>query len=565
MNTPFWHVLSRVLHGLHFGAVGGLVFMIVAATVVSAVSPLLRARGQAYGHSEFAGTSLWNQAVPKATDLAGNSPAQAAAISTMASGYGAELGVGTGSPMYLADISTPTVSVMYHDCDGAALGGVIDTDWSAVPIPFYALPSSDGLLSVYMAATQTVWEFSGVYQAGGQWYACRGGKIPSTLGSSGVFAAPYGALGSGLSLRAAQVTAAELRSGQIGHVVGLYLPQVGSGSVSPARPVGGGGLVAPGQRLQLDPMLDVDTLGLNATARLLAKNAQRHGFVVLGTASRVTVAAENPLSYTSRGAASPYGGLYTSLAGFPWGSLRALPANYSQSMHVPAVVSFDVPPSVAANDKARLTWSANNIDSCAIPGVATNLGASGSATTRPLTATMVVTLSCSGPDGSVSVQKTISVAGGSGPVEGATPPAAVSITPPLMGVANIVPGLAEAVDPAVYKVGYYKGDDFIFSTTQRPFALDTTRLADGEHTLRVHVYYDDGTDAYQLVSMRVSNTPESLAVGQAALLPADTVPPYIVALLGAGVVVCAAGMAVVGWRWSHPGHHGLRRRKLAYY
>lgn len=530
------------------------------------VSPLWLQRSSASGYSSFGGTSLWNQAVPRYTP---NTSDGGAVLAAAASAYGAQLGNALGSPVYTVELSVPAVAVQYHDCDGSGLAGVIDADWATVPIPFYAQAGTNGALTIYQPTTQTLWEFSGAQKVAGQWRACHGGKIAAIGSSNGVFASPFGAQTSGLAYLAGQISVAELQTGQIGHVMGLYLPQVAAGAIAPARAVSGGGGLQPGQRLQLDPSLDVASLGLSPTAALIAKTAQRYGFIIWGTAPTVAVAAESPLGATSHGAPNPYGALSTSLAGFPWGKVRALPANYSQSAaHVPYITSFTAATaSVGYNQKTQLSWVADNVDECAIPGGVSHAAATGQITTAPLVTNTVYTLSCSGPDGSVSRQLAVVVAGGVGSNDTQPTVTETVITPPLHGEAGIIPDLVALGASPVYKVAYYEKEDLVHVTTAAPFALETARLVDGEHSLRIHVFYADGHDDYRTVAMRVRNNaaPLGLAAQVYSHTAIDTVPPALLMSIGLGIAACMVAAATTGWRWSHPDRLSRPRKRLIRY
>lgn len=563
MIIPLAH---RSLHALHFGAVGGLLYSTVVGVIMLTVAaPLWLQHTSASGYSAFSSSSLWNQAVPRYTTSDASSGAVIAAAAT---GYGAQIGSSVGSPVYSVELAVPTVAVQYDDCDGSGLNGVFAADWAAVPIPFYAQSGTNGALTIYQPTTQTLWEFSGAQKIAGQWQACHGGKIAGIGSSDGVFANPYGAQASGLAYLAGQVTVAELQNRQIGHVMGLYLPQVGPGSIAPARSAGGSGSVSAGQRLQLDPSLDVASLGLNPAAATIAKAAQRYGFIVWGTASSVTVAAESPLSYTSHGAANPYSSLATSMVGFPWDKLRSLPAGYSQSVHVPYITAFtSSATAVNYNDAVQLSWTAGNVDECAVPGVASHAAAQGQTTTAPVRNDTVFTLNCSGPEGSVSRQITVTVQGGAGTNDPVPTVTQTTITPPLRGEAGIVPDLMAPGSRPVYKVAFYESDTLIHATTTTPFALNTRLLMDGEHLLRIHVFYSDGSDDYRTVSMHVRNQPAALGLASQIYSGklVDAIPPALLTVIGMGIVGCMLGAAVLGWRWSHPDRLHLPHKRLVRY
>jgi hypothetical protein len=153
--------------------------------------------------------------------------------------------------------------------------------------------------------------------------------------NSGVWDFPYGATATGLPLIGGQITADELLRGEIKHVIGISIVATAKWTVvsSPANRSDGNseGIIPEGTRFRLDPTINLDTLNLHPVAKIIAKAAQKYGFVVWDQAGAIAIRAENPLSYTQQGKANPYINL---LAGtptnqifnnFPWQNLQFLP------------------------------------------------------------------------------------------------------------------------------------------------------------------------------------------------------------------------------------------------
>jgi hypothetical protein len=144
----------------------------------------------------------------------------------------------------------------------------------------------------------------------------------------------WGASASSLSIAGGLITLEDLEAGEINHALAIALPEIRGGVYAlPARRSDGSSsdpLTLPeGAHLQLDPRLDVASLGLSPLARMIAEAAQRYGIFVRDGAGDVTFYAQDP---TPTGA-EPYtgpGGYFGGqtplqlLAGFPWGSLRVL-------------------------------------------------------------------------------------------------------------------------------------------------------------------------------------------------------------------------------------------------
>lgn len=151
-----------------------------------------------------------------------------------------------------------------------------------------------------------------------------GDTIQDASTSSGVFPAPFGATASGLALQGGTIKAEELRAGAINRVVGISLPPtvLNTDISSPAKRTDGKlspstTNVAEGQLLRLPADLNIDAMKLSPTAKIMAKTAQRYGFVVWDTAGAISFRAENPIGMSS----NPYPELFGGRAGYNvmWG------------------------------------------------------------------------------------------------------------------------------------------------------------------------------------------------------------------------------------------------------
>ena len=305
--TPYWH---RGLHAVHFGFVSGLVAVTFIATVLSTVFSPLWVKPADAAVSNFASSSFWNTSVPAYTALHSNSAGFVQNITNQATSYGSSFIKDNGaSPVYVAEVGAATVSVVPWDCGSGILPNLA-SQWQAVPIPFYAVPSGgvNQQMTVYQPSTNTVWEFGYMRSISGQWQACTGGRLSTS--SDGVFPSPYGVSSSGLAVLAGQMSLQETKAADINHTIGLSLPQT-NGATWPATQAGGTTNGAPpmGLRLRLDPSVNVSSLGLNPVGTAIAKAAQKYGFVIWNSSNTVAVTAENPISSTTRGLPDPYNNL----------------------------------------------------------------------------------------------------------------------------------------------------------------------------------------------------------------------------------------------------------------
>jgi len=198
-------------------------------------------------------------------------------------------------PVYTADARTPRHNVS------------LTASWSyyrsmqGVPIPPNAQPdpAGDGHLSVLDPVTGCAYDFWQARRAGSGWSASWGNSL--SLNGNGVFAGGLSARGSGFALAAGLVWPQELRDGAINHALVFAFPNTAAGGpVAPASKSDGtstGSSAIPmGARIQLDPSLDIDRLGLRPYERTIARALQEYGAFVGDTGGSPTVYAANPIS-----------------------------------------------------------------------------------------------------------------------------------------------------------------------------------------------------------------------------------------------------------------------------
>jgi hypothetical protein len=553
-HTPNWH---RGLHAIHFGLVNGLIALtFMAVLAITVLSPVWVQHSQA-AVSSFPSYSFWNAPVPAYTALHPNSAQLVASIAGQASQFGTSFNNTASSPVYEVSADTPLVTVVPWNC-GAGTMPDLANQWQNVPLPFFAVPGGvNSQMTIYQPSTSMVWEFGHMQNVAGQWQACTGGKLSTN--SSGVFPAPYGVSSSSLAVLGGQLTPEELRSGYIDHTIGLALPQT-SGFIAPATRGAGAvsGAPALGMRFRLDPSVNINSLGLNASGLAIARAAQTYGFVIWDTSSSVTVFGNNPLAQTSRSIPNPYAnvpGYTTALAGFPWDKLQALPAGGNYATAIPAITAFSASQtSVKPESTVTLSWQSSNVNRCAISGIGDNLPASGSVVTKRLLSSTVFVLRCGGPNGAASSQLGVAV------TSSAVNDSLVEIGPgvvidqPYSGYANVFPEIMSgAAAERVYKVVYYEKDTYLYETAKPPFALNTSRMDNGKHTIEAQIYYRDGTSEKKSLGIGVSNTPETLfATTQSGIVKAPPSIPLPYVLLGAAIALI--GMAVgTLWGW-HKAH-----------
>jgi hypothetical protein len=296
----------------------------------------------------FSGDSFWYSPIPVETKLHENSTAFVAEFIRQKTAYYGTVNINTisyASPVYYVPKEMVTSKVAYWNCQNKPYKDVfLDEQWSVVPVPSYAIPAkgSDAEMTIYQPSTDTLWEFWQIRHENEKWQACWGGRITNASKNEGIFDKYYGTTATSLPFIGGQITAEELERGEIKHVIGISLVDLASSGVFswPAHRSDGynpknlPNKIPEGLRFRLDPKVDVDALKMHPVGKIIAKAAQKYGFVVWDKAGAISIRAQNPYSYTALGIADPYEKLfagtksYAILNGFPWGKLQFLPLNY---------------------------------------------------------------------------------------------------------------------------------------------------------------------------------------------------------------------------------------------
>jgi hypothetical protein len=249
-----------------------------------------------------------------------------------------------GMPIYPV---AQTVNVGFNDCQKKGwTDPKLIAQWQNVPIPAGATEANgtDSEMSIYDISTKTLWDFWIMRQNNGQWTACWGGRIQNTDQSDGIYPNPYGTTATGLPFIGGEISAQELKDGAINHVMGISLPSPAKWPTFswPADRTDGYNLdnqvnaIPEGTRMRLDPSVNVDALNLTPVGKIIAKAAQKYGFVVWDTAGSVSLRAVNPMTYELAGQADPYPALFGGMAywqvlqNFPWDKMQFMPNNYGK-------------------------------------------------------------------------------------------------------------------------------------------------------------------------------------------------------------------------------------------
>lgn len=301
--------------------------------------------------SVFAPSSFWYTPIPLNTALDSNSANYVKEFLRQKSLYYNNVEINTyrySSPVYIAASNTPLVNVAFNNCQNKTwVDPTFVKMMTSVPVPTIAKQSSggDSEMTIYQPSTDTLWEMWGTGQdSNGKWSACWGGQITQASKSAGLNIKNYGTTATGLPFLGGQITAEELARGEIKHAIGISMVDLEAWSIYsyPAlrsdgyNPNKAANRIAEGRRFRLDPTINVDTLAMTKAGKIIAKAAQKYGFVVWDKAGAITIRAQNALSYKQLGKPDPYPALYeykvTSavLNGFPWDRLQFLPMDYGK-------------------------------------------------------------------------------------------------------------------------------------------------------------------------------------------------------------------------------------------
>lgn len=244
------------------------------------------------GHKFMPQSEFW-QALPDAPEVDPNSAAYVADLRSGSGGGAFNLNtIAYGVPILCPPPGTARTTVKLAG-DPKALAGV--------PVPDGARPAqgTDGHLVVIDPDAPTAYELWQASHAPAGWSAAAG--VAFDTRGDGVNRAGTGIRASSLSLLLGVLTYDEVRGGgPIEHALAWAADRPNPGYyTSPATSSdgagqgGGGNSVPEGARLQLDPALDVATLGLSPAGTRIARALQRYGFFLVDTSGDSSLIAES--------------------------------------------------------------------------------------------------------------------------------------------------------------------------------------------------------------------------------------------------------------------------------
>lgn len=230
-----------------------------------------------------------------------------------------------------------TVAVYYADASTKKYDVKITANWAPkkkllnVPVPEFAEPDpeGDGSMVIIDEANGCIYDFWKMkYRKTDGWKAGWGNALP--LSGDGIFPKGLSARGSGFELLQGVIWPQELEAGLIEHaLIFSYDHTKSGGPVSPATESDGTSsdawAIPEGALVQLDPSLDLSSLGLNSYETCIAKALQDYGMYLCDDGGGIQLYAVNPISCKTNPYANIWGDqTYIDLSKIPVDKFRVL-------------------------------------------------------------------------------------------------------------------------------------------------------------------------------------------------------------------------------------------------
>lgn len=197
--------------------------------------------------------------------------------------------------VFYADRSTPRYNVRRA---ASWAGGTVLYD---VPVPDFAVPDSgEGHMAIIDLSSGYEYDFWLAKKSGAAWTAGWANKI--SYRGDGVYPDGLAARGSGMALTAGMIWPEELRNGHIDHALVFSYPYTKARQyVYPASKTDGtstrADAIPMGARIQLDPTLNLDSIGLTSYEKTIARAMQEYGMILCDTSGGpIELEAVNPVS-----------------------------------------------------------------------------------------------------------------------------------------------------------------------------------------------------------------------------------------------------------------------------
>lgn len=240
--------------------------------------------------------SPWNQRIADHAKVDGRSSAMVDQLNQEVNDKGWPIATGAWTnSIYYADSRTPRQDVKLTGAySGRRLGNV--------PIPEDArVPSdSDGGMIVIDREGGCEYDFARAQRdSNGNWSAWHANAHPTD--GSGVYPFAEAPSASGFASAGGTILPEDMQAGQIDHALAFTMHHTKAGGpVAPATASDGwsgvNGAIPEGARLQLDPDLDLDRLGLTSWEKTIARALQDYGMYLVDTGGAVALRAQHSMS-----------------------------------------------------------------------------------------------------------------------------------------------------------------------------------------------------------------------------------------------------------------------------
>lgn len=242
-------------------------------------------------------------------------------------------------PVYVADASDPRTTV---DLTTTWIHGAGSLDDVPLPAEAEPDPEADAHVSIVDPERGCVYDLFGATRTGDTMTARLANATP--IDSTGTYVDGLGSRASGFSAAAGLIWPEEIEAGVIDHALIFAYPHTRAGAfVTPATKTDGttttSSALPMGARVRLDPTLDLSSLGLNRTERIIATALQRYGMVLADTSGGFTLYA----AHGSALASDPYAQLFGTTS--DWASLAKIPTERLQVVALPPLQTTQKPPS----------------------------------------------------------------------------------------------------------------------------------------------------------------------------------------------------------------------------
>ncbi len=241
----------------------------------------------------FSDDSPWNTPIPEDAAIHGESRGLISHLINSSEFEGLGVSITPWSvPVYWVDGSIPRVAVRTPlSNEGENL-----TLYWPVPADAKPAPEADAHMTLIDSEAGYAYDFwASAKREDGSWDCglcasidLNGTGVRPPSGSSAAWWESHGSRACGFPLIAGLIRAEEIKAGRIDHALTIAYPGVRQGSFTPPASTGHpqNGIISPDQgipcggRLQLDPAIDVSSLGLSPDAEIIARALQEYGAYV---------------------------------------------------------------------------------------------------------------------------------------------------------------------------------------------------------------------------------------------------------------------------------------------